>query len=236
MKNIISCVSLLLAVLLAGCSTLASAPASNNPVAPYRDTIALDGRISANYQRDGKNESLSGKFSWQQNASRTDVSLASPLGQTIAMIEVAPGIARLTQGSQAPREAADIDTLTAQALGWPLPVSGLRDWLQGHAVSQDGSRFRASPANNRVITRDGWRLHFVSWQDDAVALPQPRRIDAERSTGEQVDLRIVIDEQADAKADAQANEQAGAKADEQANKQAGAKADEQAGAQAGERP
>ena len=152
--------------------------------------------MSVNYQKDGKNESLSGKFSWQQSAQRTDVSLATPLGQTIAQIEVTPGAARLTQGGQPARVATDIDTLSAEALGWPLPVSGLRDWLQGYAVSGDGSRFRAAPGNERVTTRDGWRLHFVSWHDDAAAAPQPKRIDAERSSGEPVALRIVIDEQA----------------------------------------
>ncbi|MFT5642800.1 MAG: outer membrane lipoprotein LolB [Janthinobacterium sp.] len=198
MKNRVTrtCV-LLLAALLAGCSTLMapSTPPSSTPVAPYRDAIALSGRMAVNYQKDGRNESLSGKFNWQQSANRTDVSLASPLGQTIALIEVTPDAARLTQGNQPARVAADIDALSAQALGWHLPVSGLRHWLQGYALSADGTRFRASPENNNVTTRDGWRLHFVSWQDDAASVPQPKRIDAERSTGDQVALRIVIDGQ-----------------------------------------
>jgi outer membrane lipoprotein LolB len=192
MKNIITGACVLACALLAGCA--ATTPASSNRVAAYSEDIALSGRISVNYQKDGKNESLSGKFNWQQSAQRTSVSLASPLGQTIAQIEVEPGVARLIQGGQAPREAADIDALSAQALGWPLPVSGLRDWLQGHAVNLDGSRFRASPERNSVNTRDGWRVNFVSWQDDAALLPQPRRIDAERA-GE-VAIRIVIDDQA----------------------------------------
>jgi outer membrane lipoprotein LolB len=188
MKNIITGAGLLACALLAGCATT---PASSNRVAPYSEEIALSGRISVNYQNNGKSESLSGKFGWQQSAQRTSVSLASPLGQTIAQIEVEPGVARLTQAGQAPREAVDIDTLSAQALGWPLPVSGLRNWLQGHAVSFDGSRFRASPEHNSVSTRDGWRVNFVSWQDDAALLPQPKRIDAERVG--QVAIRIVID-------------------------------------------
>ena len=189
MKNIIPGTCVLAAALLAGCAT--PPPASSNRVAPYSEAIELSGRSSVNYQKDGKSESLSGKFGWQQSAQRTSVSLASPLGQTIAQIEVEPGMARLTQGDEVPRVAADIDSLSAQALGWPLPVSGLRDWLQGHAVSLDGSRFRASPEHSSVNTRDGWRVNFVSWQDDAALLPQPKRIDAERAG--QVAIRIVID-------------------------------------------
>jgi hypothetical protein len=57
------------------------------------------------------------------------------------------------QAGRAPRTASDIDTLTAQqALGWSLPVSGLRDWLQGYATGASGKRFAASPANNSVFT------------------------------------------------------------------------------------
>jgi outer membrane lipoprotein LolB len=126
----------------------------------------------------------------------------SPLGQTVAAINVTPGSATLTQAGQEPRTAADIDSLTQQTLGWPLPVSGLRDWLQGYAVDAQGQRFRASPASNSVTTKDGWRLRFVDWQaaggggaaaGAAVAAPVPRLIQAERAaSGDIQDLAIRI--------------------------------------------
>lgn len=181
--------------LLSACATT---PTSQANVAAYRDTIELTGRISVHYQKDGKDESLSGKFNWSQNGTRTDVSLASPLGQTIAKISVTAQAATLTQGEHAPRVAANIDTLSAEALGWPLPVSGLRDWLQGYAQGADGTRFVASPSRDTVITRDGWRLRYVSWQDENGALPRPKRVDAERSAtaqGAEVAIRIVLDAQ-----------------------------------------
>jgi outer membrane lipoprotein LolB len=193
------------AALLAGCAS--APPPSSEPVAPYREQIELSGRLSVNYQRDGKTESLAGRFSWRQSGAQTDVVLTSPLGQTVAQISVMPGLASLTQGGQAPRVAADIDSLSAQALGWPLPVSGLRDWLQGYAIDAAGARFVASPSRDRVTTRDGWRLHFVTWQDapaDAApqaaapwaTAPRPKRIDAERSADlqtEEVAIRVVLD-------------------------------------------
>ncbi len=182
--------------MLSACAT--TAPPSAQPVAPYSDSVELSGRLSVNYQKDGKSEALSGKFNWRQSAERTDVSLASPLGQTIATISVTPREASLTQSGKPPRVAADIDTLSAQTLGWSLPVSGLRDWLQGYARQADGGRFVATPQHDSVITSDGWRLRFVSWQDDTpgAATPRPKRIDAERSGHDQVDqiaLRIVLD-------------------------------------------
>ena len=207
--------------LLSACASLTqpTPPLLQQPVEPYREDIELSGRLSVNYQKDGQRASLAGRFVWQQSAGRTDVSLSSPLGQTVAVIAVTPGSAVLTQSGQAPQVAFDIDSLSAQALGWPLPVAGLRDWLQGYAVSADGSRFIASPSRDRVTTSDGWRLHYVSWQDDAnaaaqpganrpgaaeagapiltqAAAPRPKRIDAERSADlqtDEVEIRIVLD-------------------------------------------
>ncbi|MEH6436454.1 outer membrane lipoprotein LolB [Massilia sp. DD77] len=182
------------AATLAGCATT-GAPLSTATVGAYRETIDLDGKLSVNYIKDGRQESLTGNFSWEQRPGRIDVSLASPLGQTLATIAVTPEGATLTQADRAPRTAADIDSLTQQTLGWTLPVSGLRDWLQGYALGADGKRFAASPANNSVLTKDGWRLRFVSWQDEASAQPLPRRIDAERSAAGDIQdlaIRIVI--------------------------------------------
>ena len=182
--------------LLAGCATT-SAPRSTAAVAPYRDNIELTGRIAINYSKDGKKESLNGKFTWRQSKDSTDVNLISPTGQTVAVISVTPGSATLKQSGKEPLSAPDLDSLTTRTLGWTLPVSGLRDWLQGHAIASDGSRYTATPSNDTVVTRDGWKLDYVSWQDDGAPVPQPKRIDVTRTAlGQQVDdmaLRIVID-------------------------------------------
>jgi outer membrane lipoprotein LolB len=186
---------LALAAALSGCAT-STANLSHATVGEYRDTIDLSGRLSVNYQKEGRPESLTGNFNWSQRPGRIDVSVASPLGQTIAAISVTPQAATLTQADRAPRVAKDIDTLSAQALGWQLPVSGLRDWLQGYATDAEGKRFAASPANNSVFTRDGWRLRFISWQDENAPHPKPRRIDAERGatpTSDELAIRIVVD-------------------------------------------
>ncbi|MBC7455335.1 MAG: outer membrane lipoprotein LolB [Massilia sp.] len=198
----------LCAVLLAGCAGLAPPPSSSpsqfpirQQLAPYRSSFEAAGRLSVNYRKDGNPESISGKFSWSQTPDRIDVSLASAVA-TIATISITPESATLVQADQQPRVAKDIDSLSAQALGWSLPVAGLRDWLQGYATGADGKRFVASPGNNSVLTADGWRLRFVSWQDNgqdsASTHLAPKRIDAERNAGSFADelaIRIVIDPQ-----------------------------------------
>jgi outer membrane lipoprotein LolB len=186
---------LAIAALLGGCAT-APANLSQAPVAAYRDSIDLTGHLSVIYQQNGQPQPLNGQFNWVQRPGRIDVSLISPLGQTIAQIAVTPQQATLTQAGQAPVVANDIDSLTTRALGWSLPVAGLRDWLQGYALDANGKRFAASPANNSVFTQDGWRLRFVKWQDETAAHPVPRLIIAERSatpTSDELSIRVSID-------------------------------------------
>ena len=125
--------------MLAGCAS--TAPQSHTTVGAYQDTMSRAGRLSVNYDRDGKLETLSGKFAWTQKPGVIDVALMSPIGQTIATISVTPQLATLTQSDGKARTASDIDTLTGQALGWSLPVNGLRDWMQGYATVAGGKRF-----------------------------------------------------------------------------------------------
>jgi len=183
--------ALAFAFVLSGCATTTSSNVAT--VAAYRDTIDLSGRLSVNYKKDGEVASLTGNFDWTQRPGRVDVTLANPLGQTMATIEVTPQSATLTQGGRPPVNEADIDTLTQRTLGWPLPVSGLRDWLQGYAVDAQGQRFAASPARNEVVTKDGWRLRFMEWHDPNAAQPKPRVIHATRAAvGDIQDLEIRI--------------------------------------------
>ncbi|SNS20601.1 outer membrane lipoprotein LolB [Noviherbaspirillum humi] len=195
--------ALLLSFSLAGCAGLLPSQAAPDSEAaiqaagrPYLDTLKVNGRLSVRYQANGKDESLSGGFLWSQAPRQTQVTLLSPLGQTVALIEASPDGATFQQSGQPPRSAGDVDSLVAQTLGWPLPVSGLRDWLQGFATDQQGRRFIATPARQEVTTADGWRLLYASWSDASDGQPpRPRRIDAQRATVEagEVALRIVID-------------------------------------------
>src|SRR3569623_67602 len=194
----------LLPCLLLGCASIVpgagtTASIGANATRVYHQTIELGGRLSVRYQQNGKEEAVHGNFTWTQTPDRTLATLLSPLGQTMAKIEIMPDRSILMQPGQPVRSAADVDALTAETLGWPLPISGLREWLQGFATGTDGLRFAASPINGKAdtVSSEGWKLHYVSWQDDAQtpADNHPRRIDLERSTAQagEVALRIVID-------------------------------------------
>lgn len=183
------------AAILCGCATTPSVPPSSAVVAPYAETLSLSGRLNARFTKDGKQESVTVNFTWRQNAQRTDVALSTPVGNTVATIEVTPQSATLREGgSKPPVTAPSIDALSARALGWTLPVSGMRGWLQGHATDGNGKPWAASPANSEVTTREGWRLNFVDWHQDG-PVPRPKRIDAEHAGSgdiQQMALRIVV--------------------------------------------
>ncbi len=201
---------LLLSLLLPGCASTGSQATSSpsaattladHPVGPYRDVVTLSGRMTANYQKDGNPESATVKFNWLQSPERTDIELADPFGNTVATIAITQQQASLTRPGKETLTAPTMEALGEQTLGFALPVSGLRQWLQGYASKQDGSAFVASPRMNKVETQDGWRLRYVSWQDESAAVPVPRRIDAERVSAaslgaanvESLAIRVVID-------------------------------------------
>lgn len=189
--------ALLLPLLLAGCAALqgdapqAAGGASRN----YQQAIDLGGRLSVRYEMRHGEEAVHGSFQWQQTPAQTSVTLLSPLGQTVARIDMNPSGAALERAGQPVRSAPDVDVLTADTLGWPLPVAGLRDWLQGFGTDLNGNTFVATPQSAPVTTRDGWQLHYPAWQDDGAGAPRPRRIDLARRTEQagEVAIRIVID-------------------------------------------
>lgn len=185
-KHVLLACPLLLTV---ACST--PSISNSNTSIEYHETINLKGRLSVRYQQNGKEEALHGSFTWSQNPQQTQVSLFSPLGQTLVNILLTPTAATLQQAGQTARIASDIDTLTRDTLGWSLPVAGLRTWLQGFASRADGSRFIASPEADSVTTNDGWQIRYVSWQGR-----QPKRIDLEHPLSDSIGavaIRIIID-------------------------------------------
>lgn len=194
-------ITAMLPVLLAACANLVPSTAPSIPAAAVSQrlhrAIDLSGRLSVRYQAGDKEEALHGSFNWSQNGPDTTVTLLSPLGQTIAVITATPSGATLEQGDRPPRSAVDVDALTAETLGWPLPVAGLREWLQGFAMDRNGRPFAASPEAGNVQTRDGWQISYPAWTAEQTTPPQtrPRRIDLARHTAEagDVSIRIVID-------------------------------------------
>lgn len=179
-------------VWLSACTTLPEGPLTERQ---YQSAIAVGGRLSVRYQQNGQPQSLQGKFRWEQQGEQTDITLYSPLGQTIAFIAISPGLAVMAQAGGEKRQAPNVTQLTQEVLGWPMPVEGLRYWLQGFVRNGDGSLQSASPDHGQSFRSDGWQVRYVSWQRGANTL-YPKRVDMERSSAQagDISLRLVIDD------------------------------------------
>ncbi|MBC7513064.1 MAG: outer membrane lipoprotein LolB [Herminiimonas sp.] len=197
----------LLAIIVSGCASLPSSTPSpaavtaTTPARPYHEAIDLTGRLSLRYEQNGAPQALDGKFTWSQTATGERISLQTPFGQTLATIDVTPEGATLAQNGQPARSESSVDALTASSVGWPLPIAGLRTWLQGFATDARGVPYVASAAalgdDAFVNTADGWLIHYTTWDsaDSPGGDARPRRIDLQRQTSQagNIALRIVLD-------------------------------------------
>ena len=109
---------------LAACAT----PAPAGRGLPAQALFAADGRLSVAVtavEADTPPRTTSGRFTWIERAERSDIALYTPLGETIAEIEAAPGRS-VMRTARSVEEAPTPEALAARALGVDLPLSGLR--------------------------------------------------------------------------------------------------------------
>lgn len=158
----------------------------------YQQQIQISGRITVLYQQADKPQSMPGSFEWEQDKGGIRITLISPLGQTMARITQTAQGARLEQDGKETRQAADLDLLLQDTLGWSLPVAGLRDWLQGF-VAKDGKTAMPLQAQDQTIEAQGWKLRYATWHEQPSF---PKRIDLQRYTSQagDISIRIVIDQ------------------------------------------
>jgi outer membrane lipoprotein LolB len=181
-----------LAVLLlaAGCATLSLEPGER----------IYTGRFAASVSRGEQIENVAGRFSLAIRRAGTTLDLASPLGNTLARLQIGAGKATLTapqnDGSRATWEGDSPEMLTEAALGFRLPVSGLADWIAGRAAQGRPSHLWPGLGPPRRIEQDGWIIVIDERFDQSDA---PRRLTFDRPSSSvdvpSVRLRLVVDEQ-----------------------------------------
>ena len=83
-------------------------------------------------------------------------------GTTVARIEVEPGGARATGAQMQEVRGTDADALTEKLLGWPLPVSGLADWIEGRPVPSRSARVEREDGPSCCWSRTAGRFALPS--------------------------------------------------------------------------
>ena len=82
-------------------------------------------------------QSFSAGFALSGDPQSGELTLTSPLGTVLAVMQWQPGEALLRQGDQT-RRYESLDALAQEATGTPLPVRALFGWLRGQAQSVPG--------------------------------------------------------------------------------------------------
>jgi outer membrane lipoprotein LolB len=176
-----------LLLLLAGCAS-APQPAAplSRPAGGAAAPFALNGRISVKH--DG--ERSSANVRWTHRATDDDILLLAPFGQTVAhIVSSATGVVLDTQDKH--YSAQDTEALTQKALGWHLPLAGLRNWVLAQPAPDVAAQIERD-ANGRVsvMHQDGWEIRYTRYvAEKADSLPQ--RMSLQR---EGTELQLLIDE------------------------------------------
>lgn len=147
----------------------------------------VDGRTAVSSDQGGGKLALR----WSQDGRHFDIRLMTFFGQQQARLEgVSGGHSRLLRPDQPPVQADNEDQLMQEALGWSLPLTGLRYWVMG--LAQPGVALRKAVDNQgRLIwlEQDGWRIDYTSYQSVAgLSLPHKLRL-----KHGQLSARLVLD-------------------------------------------
>jgi outer membrane lipoprotein LolB len=176
------------ALLLAACAATPPEAVGPGPEVAYVDVpFTAAGRLSARHGR----EAVAVHFSWTHRPPRDELSVTSPLGQTVAELsgDAAQSRVEVRTADGRRAEAADWTTLTVQALGFPLPVEGLAAWIRGSP--RPGAAYTREPDRDgrlAVLRQDGWEIVY-DYSDSAARTPLRLRI-----TYPEFEIRVVVDE------------------------------------------
>lgn len=172
-------------LLVTGCAT--------EPVAPPERSYT--GRFSALATQGERRETVAGRFALEVRGERRTIDLSTPLGTTVARIEVGPEGARASGPGMQDARGSDADQLAEQLLGWRLPVTGIADWIEGRPVPARAARVERDGSHALVIEQDDWTIRYA----ERFAGGQPRLIVLERPAAPlapAVLLRLVLDDPA----------------------------------------
>lgn len=170
-------IPVLLALLLGACSITPDYPPA--PESSWR----LKGKLGVSNGQDSESALLD----WLDCGQRWQIRLLGPLGTTGALMEGGETEnVWLKLSGREPVTAASVDAL-ASNLGWPMPVSGLRNWVQGRpATDVPFSVLERDPQNRPLQMQQlGWIIRFDRYE--TANDQRPRRIRLQRG-----DLKATI--------------------------------------------
>ena len=135
------------------------------------------GRFVAIADNGERRDSVSGLFTIEVRGARKTIDLATPVGTTVARIEIEPGRATATGPQLQTASGPDADQLVEGLTGWRLPVAGLVDWIDGRPSPDRPASTQREGGRISEIEQDGWTIRYAEYSS---VTQRPRRLVLER--------------------------------------------------------
>jgi len=156
--------SALAAAALGGCSAVPKA--SESEAAALANAPRLTGKFGLIVPPSGsqRGQNVNASFELLGDPRRGQLEMSSPMGSLVARVSWQPGSAWL-KTPDGDRAYDDIDALTQELLGEPLPVQALFDWLRGRPWPQAPSR----SAGEQGFQQLGWQVDLRRFADQLIS-------------------------------------------------------------------
>jgi outer membrane lipoprotein LolB len=185
-------------VALAGCASVKpQGPSTSNAATAVtaQTSRAYQGRFAIQYNdQNGQQRNAYGNFSWQETGDTVTLQLRNPLGQTLAIVTSSPASATLELPNRQPLTADNVSTLMQNALGFALPVEGLRYWLQPSPAPTSRAKTEKDPeqpSRLKQITQDGWTIDYLAYAEAPAT--GVKRVNLSRAEPP-LDIKLVLDQ------------------------------------------
>jgi outer membrane lipoprotein LolB len=185
-------------VALSGCASVKpQGPSMSNAATAVtaQTSRAYHGRFAVQYvDQNGQQRNAYGNFDWQERGDTVTLQLRNPLGQTMAIVTSSPSAATLELPNRQPLTADNVSTLMQNALGFALPVEGLRYWLQPSVAPTSKATTEKDPQQEtrlKEIQQDGWTIDYIAYADAPAT--GVKRVNLAR-TEPPLDIKLVLDQ------------------------------------------
>jgi outer membrane lipoprotein LolB len=149
---------------------------------PASGGFELSGRVAVRYG----GESATGRVQWRHSEAADDLLITNPLGQGIARITRAGEGFQLETSDGRQYHAPDAESLTAQVLGWSLPLRGLPQWVRGRPLPDEAAEVvHDSEQRIAAIHQDNWRIDYETYAGE-----RPSRLTLSRPD---LEIRLLIE-------------------------------------------
>jgi len=162
--------SLTLMVMLAGCAPLWQSKQVQDPEQLWQqrlsqqaklDAWAFKGRTAIIQGREGWNAGIQ----WQEQGQQFHIKLSGPFSQGGVELDGNAETVTLTLDDGEQLSAPTPEQLLAEAMGWLLPVSALRDWVRGLPYAEFPVDSKELDAQGRLakLEQAGWQIEFLRY-------------------------------------------------------------------------